>query len=334
MLAEVRRRCDFVGADVVRLYEEWLRTIRHTGVDGALYWILSAEEDNGTLYADYDGFTVYCPSPVCSLITAHADLVPSPLKKPQTLHTTIADNDAVTIERDTVVQIDIVANDVSLSVPIRTRTLDLDPATNGRQSTITRTGGTLTIVSEGIVSFTAEPGFTGRVDFPYSVGNGLTTSTATLSVTVRPAPGDPVVIASWESGLEGWAAANWQSDPGTLTVDATGATDGVSALQVNSNGAWFGSPADSPALDLSARAAIEFDLTTAAAGTSVSIAVRYGDAWTWCQSPWEYVAENTSTTVTAPLDTFGCAAADLTAVHDVLIFFNAGQYSVDRLTVE
>jgi hypothetical protein len=26
VLAEVRRRCDFVGADVVRLYEEWLRT--------------------------------------------------------------------------------------------------------------------------------------------------------------------------------------------------------------------------------------------------------------------------------------------------------------------
>lgn len=26
VLGEVRRRCDFVGADVVRLYEEWLRT--------------------------------------------------------------------------------------------------------------------------------------------------------------------------------------------------------------------------------------------------------------------------------------------------------------------
>ena len=26
VLTEVRRRCDFVGADVVRLYEEWLRT--------------------------------------------------------------------------------------------------------------------------------------------------------------------------------------------------------------------------------------------------------------------------------------------------------------------
>jgi mannan endo-1,4-beta-mannosidase len=119
-----------------------------------------------------------------------------------------------------------------------------------------------------------------------------------------------------------------------LTTGAAGATDGASALQIDSKGAWFGSPADSPPLDLSSRTAIEFDIATGATGTSVSIAVRYGDGWTWCQSPWEYVPENTATTVTAPLDSFGCAAADLTAVHDVLVYFNAGQYSIDRLTVK
>lgn len=315
-------------------YHEWLQTIRLTGVDGALYWILSAEEDNGTLYADYDGFTVYCPSPVCSLMSAHAELVPLSLQGAKTLLKTIADDDAITIERDATAQLDIVANDVSLSVPVRASTLDLDPSKKGRQTTAKVTGGTLVIVSGGKVSFVPDAGFTGRVIFPYSVGNGLTTSNATLSVTVRPAAGDPVVIASWESGLEGWTPANWQSDPGTLTIGAAGATDGASALQIDSKGAWFGSPASSLTLDLSARAAVEFDITTAAAGTSVSIAVRYGDAWTWCQSPWEYVPENTATTVTAPLDTFGCAAADLTAVHDVLIFVNAGQYSIDRLTVK
>lgn len=316
------------------VYNEWLQTIRRTGVDGALYWILSAEEDSGALYADYDGFTVYCPSPVCSLMSAHAALTPASLKNAKTLLETIADNDALTLERDTTAEIDITANDVSLSVPVRTRTLDLDPATKGRQTSVSATGGSLAIVSGGTVSFTPDAGFTGRVAFPYSISNGVTTSTATLTVTVRPAAGDPVVVASWESGLEGWAPANWQSDPGTLSVGQVGATDGDAALQVDSKGAWFGSPADSPTLDLSARAAVEFDLTTAAAGTSVSIAVRYGDAWTWCQSPWEYVPENTHTTVTAPLDGFGCAASDLTAVHDVLIFFGAGQYSVDRLTVK
>lgn len=35
---------------------------------GALFWILSGKQDDGTLYPDYDGFTVYCPSPVCTTI--------------------------------------------------------------------------------------------------------------------------------------------------------------------------------------------------------------------------------------------------------------------------
>ena len=39
------------------------------GVDGFLYWILSGVQDDGTLYPDYDGFTVYCPSPVCTTLS-------------------------------------------------------------------------------------------------------------------------------------------------------------------------------------------------------------------------------------------------------------------------
>ncbi|GAA3641048.1 hypothetical protein GCM10022200_25980 [Microbacterium awajiense] len=315
------------------VYADWLRTIRLTGVDGALYWILSSEQDDGTMYADYDGFTVYCPSPVCSLVSAHAALVPVSMSGARTLRLTIADNDAVTIERDTAVEIDVLANDVSLSSPVHASTLDLDPAAHGRQTSITLPGGTATIVSSGRVSFVPSAGFTGVVAFPYSVSNKLTTSEATVRITVRPAPGDPVVLASWEDGVAGWTPANWQSDPGTLATGEAGATDGESALQITSNGAWFGSPADSPTLDLAARASVEFDITTRATGTSVSIAVRYGDSWTWCQSPWTWIPEHSSQTVSVPLDTFGCAAADLTAVHDVLIYFNAGSYSIDRLTI-
>ena len=316
------------------VYDEWLRTIRHSGVDGALYWILSAEQDDGTLYADYDGFTVYCPSPVCTLMSAHAKLVPASLAGAKTLLQTIADNDAITVERDTTAVVDVLANDVSLTLPLRQSTLDLDPAVQGRQTFVALPGGSLAITAPGVVTYTPESGFVGKVDFPYTVGNGVTTSKAVLSVTVRPAPGDPVVLASWESGLEGWAPANWQTDPGVLNVGPIGATDGSTALQVTSNGAWFGSPADSPVLDLSTRAALEFDISTAAAGTSVSVAVRYGDAWTWCQSPWEWVPENTTQSVTVPLDGFGCDASSLTAVHDVLIFVNAGQFAIDRLTVK
>lgn len=315
------------------VYFEWLQAVRDSGVDGALYWILSSEEDNGALYADYDGFTVYCPSQVCTLITTHDALISSKGNPGKLKQTVIADDDALTLERDTVAQIDLLANDVAFSQPIKK--LDLDPATAGIQTSATVAGGSIAVVSGGTVVFTPTPGYTGKAAFRYTVSNNMTSSTATLTATVRPALGDPVVIASWESGTEGWAGANWQSDPGSLATGATGATDGVSALQVTSNGAWFGSPADSPVLDLSARTSIDFDITTTpAAGTSVSVAVRSGDAWSWCQSTWHWVPEDTSETVSFPLDGFGCDASTLTEVHDVLVFFNAGQFSIDRLTVK
>lgn len=314
-------------------YATWLAEIRDTGVDGTLYWMLASEQDDGTLYADYDGFTVYCPSPVCSLMSAQAALVPSWSKDPAVQRAVFADDDVVSTERDVSVEHDLLANDVAMSVAIRATTLDLDPAASGRQTTVELEGGTVTLVEGGTVRVTPAPGWVGKLTVPYSAGNGHATSTAQLIVTVKPAPGDPVLLASWEDGLGGWTPANWQSDPGTLTTGPVGASDGASALQLSSKGAWFGSPADSPVLDLSARTSIEFDVTTAAAGTSVSIAVRNGDAWTWCQSPWHWVPEQTSTTVVAELDAFGCDASTLTAVHDVLVFVNAGEFAIDRLTL-
>lgn len=52
------------------VFRQWLDTVRTSGVNGFLYWILSSRLEDGTLYADYDGHTVYCPSPVCTTITA------------------------------------------------------------------------------------------------------------------------------------------------------------------------------------------------------------------------------------------------------------------------
>jgi len=49
-------------------YKRWLDTTFWSGGAGALYWILSGKQDDGTLYPDFDGFTVYCPSPVCTTI--------------------------------------------------------------------------------------------------------------------------------------------------------------------------------------------------------------------------------------------------------------------------
>ncbi len=315
------------------VFAKWLKTVRATGVDGALYWILSSTQDDGTRYADYDGFTVYCPSPVCSLISTQAALVPKP-DSLATYLTIIADNDAITTQSDMPVMVNVVANDVSIVLPVRASSLDLDPTRSGRQSSFTTAGGTASISAAGTVLFTPS-GAIGRFDVPYSVSNGLRSSTATMSVTVKPIPGAPMLLNSWESGTEGWTPANWQTDPGSLALTPNGASDGSQALEITAlgSGAWFGSPALATPLDLSSRSSIVFDVKTGRTGSSISLAVRNGDAYTWCQSPFVYVAPNTAETRVIDLTTMGCDASSLTSVRDLFLFFNAGTYSVDRLTL-
>ena len=315
------------------VFAHWLETVRSTGVAGALYWILSSKQDDGTLYADYDGFTVYCPSPVCTLMTTQAALVPKP-DNPTIRQTIIADNDAATTQADTPVSVNVLANDISITLAIRAASLDLDPATPGRQLSFVTPGGVATIVSDGTVRF-VPTGKSGTFDVPYSVSNGARTTTAVLTVTVKPVPGAPVVLESWENGLNGWAAANWQTNPGSVALTTKGVTDGANALEITAlgSGAWFGSGSFTPLLDLSTRSSISFALKTGAAGSSIALAVRSGDANTWCQSPFVYVAPNTTETHSIDLSTMGCAQSTLTGVHDVLLYFNGGTFDIDRLTL-
>src|SRR5262245_33786424 len=44
------------------VYQGWTNLYDKAGGTGWLYWILSGIQDDGTLYPDFDGYTVYCPS--------------------------------------------------------------------------------------------------------------------------------------------------------------------------------------------------------------------------------------------------------------------------------
>lgn len=54
------------------VYRQWLDTIYEQDGAGDLYWMLAAQRDDGSLYPDYDGFTVYASDDVADLIRAHA----------------------------------------------------------------------------------------------------------------------------------------------------------------------------------------------------------------------------------------------------------------------
>lgn len=44
-----------------QVYTDWYNKLNETNSDGAMFWLLSGHQDDGTLYPDYDTFTVYYP---------------------------------------------------------------------------------------------------------------------------------------------------------------------------------------------------------------------------------------------------------------------------------
>lgn len=311
------------------VFKEWTDTFFQESGAGALYWILSGYQDDGTLYPDYDGFTVYCPSPVCSALGNFADMMiaDSPI-----VFLPVADHDVAVTEFETAVTLDPAANDIAYGdgnavVP---ETIDLDPSTDGQQTTVSVLGGTFTLQPDGTVEFVPDTGFSGDVLATYTIEDSLgqVSNAANLDLTVKPLPGVPIQLFSFETGTEGWGPASWNPTAGTVAQSTVFATDGMYGLAVDSiDGGWFEVQFPEP-LDLSnGYTVITLDLRIVGAGGSWhNIAIQTGDAWDWCQGPGEWVPPNT--TMVAELDLLGlsCASPDLSQVHTLLVYFNGDGY--------
>ncbi len=134
------------------VYFEWTRALFFGDTDGALYWILSDVQDNGAPYPDFDGLTVYCPSPVCTMMsnfslrmTANWAFGFPP----------VADDDATTTAFDTSATLKLTANDIAyLGRRPVAASIDLDPATAGQQTTSSSAAGTFVLAGDGNVAFT------------------------------------------------------------------------------------------------------------------------------------------------------------------------------------
>jgi mannan endo-1,4-beta-mannosidase len=198
-----------------RVYQTWTDAFVQAGGDGALYWILSGLQDDGTFYPDYDGFTVYCPSPVCQTLTNTSVRIGTGRR----VFPPVADHDATTTRFGTPVTVTPTANDIAYRTTVRPATIDLDPATPGRQATLAGAGGQFAANGEGAVTFTPAAGFAGKATAHYQVrdGFGQPSNVADIVVTVKPDPGAPIRLASFEDGTQGWAPGNWQTDAGSGT---------------------------------------------------------------------------------------------------------------------
>ncbi|MEV7806652.1 cellulase family glycosylhydrolase [Microbispora sp. NPDC088329] len=139
-------------------YKDWTDAFRTGGGAGFAFWQIN-EEISGQIVPYSDGYTVNCPGPVCLTLGNAASqmrgLAPGPFAP-------VADDDAATTASQTAVTIDVTANDIAYDATIDPDSIDLDPATEGRQTSFTVLGGTFTTDASGKVVFTPSPGFSGR----------------------------------------------------------------------------------------------------------------------------------------------------------------------------
>ncbi|WP_051808119.1 cellulase family glycosylhydrolase [Actinoplanes subtropicus] len=316
------------------VYQDWTSTFARTGGNGFLYWILSGSQDDGTPYPDYDGFTVYCPSPVCTTISnATTEIAHGQRALPP-----VADNDTAVTAANTPVTLRPADNDIAYRTRIRPSSLDLDPGTAGRQTSATVTGGVFTVDGAGAVTFTPQTGFAGKAGISYVVQDqaGRWSNTASITVTVKPDPTATQVLYSFEDGVEGWAPASWQTNAGTVAQTTEFATDGSHSLQVAAaDGGWFGVTLAEP-VDMSNRSALKYDLrTSATAGTNAAIAVQTGDGYAWCQSGFSWINQGTTTTASIDLQTgMSCDSTALEDVRVLWVYLNPGTVDLDDVRLD
>lgn len=320
------------------VYKQWTDTVLQDDGAGALYWILSGKQDDGSLYPDFDGYTVYCPSPVCEMFSNFAHFIE--LRPPFSV-APVADNDTVNTPNNTPATLNVTANDVTyLHAPLKTNSVDLDPATPGQQKQFTTAFGSYQLKNGGNVLFTpASPCVSGNVSTPYVVKDALgrLSNPANIVVAVQGIPGE---LYDFEDSADSWSAASFNATAGTTAQSTNFPTSCAHSLQITvppNAGGWFGpsaistSPLPLPLINVHQ---ILMDVTTTTSGTSQSVALQVGNDFHWCQTDFGFINANNGqpTTVTVDLASLfqntnacqGSLPADTTSLRSIWVFFNDG----------
>jgi mannan endo-1,4-beta-mannosidase len=311
------------------VFKDWTDAVFQEDGAGALYWILSGYQDDGTLYPDYDGFTVYCPSPVCTALGNFAAMM---IADSPGIYPPVADHEEAVTEYETPVTFTPAANDIAYGEgnAVVPATIDLDPTADGQQTSVSLPGGTFTLLSDGTVEFVPDAGFSGEVIGTYTIEDSLgqVSNVANLAVTVKPLPGVPIQLFSFETGTEGWGPASWEPTSAVVSQSSAWATDGSYSLFVDSvDTGWIGVQFTDP-LDLSdGYTVIEVDLNVNPTnGTWFNIALQTGSGWTWGQGPGGWVPQGTNATMALDLLSLSCTSPDLSAIQTLYMYTQADYY--------
>lgn len=315
-------------------YKQWTDAVFNSGGAGALYWILSGKQDDDSLYPDYDGFTVYCPTPVCTTLSNFGAMMAAnrPLVFPP-----VADVDTAVTEFNTAVTLNPPANDIAYGgATVVPGSLDLDPATAGQQTTLSVTGGTFVAGTNGEVEFTPTDGFAGMAQASYVIQDsaGRTSNAAALTVTVKPDPTATILLASFETGTEGAASAG---GAGTVSQSSAFYTNGTFSLEINvTSEGWFRVAALASPVDVSQKTAVKLDLQTLGNQTYRKLSIQVDDNFTWCEQNGGdgNTPANTVAAISLDLTNMTCSGADLTKLRAINIYLQPGTFRIDNVRAE
>lgn len=173
----------------------------------------------------------------------------------------VATNDAASTTEETLVTINVIANDSDIDGTIDVATVDLNTSTSGIQTTNTTSAGTFSVNSSGVVSYTPAVNFVGTATLNYTVrdNQGLTSNVAIITVMVSNVNDPPVAvndvvttnedvsvtknIVSNDTDVDGIVdVGSVDLDPGTAGIQTTVAISGGS-ISVDESGVVTFQPA-------------------------------------------------------------------------------------------
>jgi mannan endo-1,4-beta-mannosidase len=158
---------------------------------------------------------------------------------------------------------------------------------------------------------------------------GRESNDARFSVVVSP---DPVVLASFESGIEGWVPQQPNAER-IVTQSPTFLSQGGFGLEVTGAGFrnWFGVAPPQP-LDLSARRSISYDIQTGAAASETGVRIFFGEVR--CQSFGDEVPPNTTLRVELDIINMNCdSTRPAVGASSIYIVFSAGTFRIDNVQI-
>ncbi len=163
------------------VFNQWLTAAYADGADGTNFWMMQPTNP-GFTPPDNDGFVVYCPSAVCTLVSNWNKVVSGQADWSE--FGPIGDGEFVTTDTGTPITFSLIANDLAFGdATLDLNTVDLDPTTSGVQTTLTLERGTY-VVENGVVTFTPLPGVEGSARMRYTIADSEGRVSDPISVSV------------------------------------------------------------------------------------------------------------------------------------------------------